>query len=97
MTDLSPTRLKMAGIYCLRSSSSKPWTRECNPLGLKRMKLVYKFAKHVIVTFQNSEADCVQPFLKPVDPEADGATDYNKVQVPDGFDHHAAEIGRRQV
>jgi bromodomain-containing factor 1 len=43
------------------------------------MKLVYKFVKHVIVTFQNSEADCVQPFLKPVDPEADGASDYYKV------------------
>jgi hypothetical protein len=69
----------MAATYHLRSSSSKPWTREGNPFGLKRMKLVYKFAKHVIVTFQNSEADCVQPFLKPVDPKADGASNYYKV------------------
>jgi hypothetical protein len=43
------------------------------------MKLNYKFAKHVIMTFQNSRAGYVKPFLEPVDQEADGASDYYTV------------------
>jgi hypothetical protein len=43
------------------------------------MKLNFKFAKHVILTFQNSRAGYVEPFLEPVDPEADGASDYHTV------------------
>jgi hypothetical protein len=43
------------------------------------MKLNYKFAKHVIATFQNSRAGYVEPFLEPVDQEADGASDYHTV------------------
>jgi hypothetical protein len=43
------------------------------------MKLNYKFAKHVIMTFQNSRAGYVKPFLEPVVTEADGASDYYTV------------------
>jgi hypothetical protein len=65
--------------YYLRSDESRGWTRKGNPLGVERMKLAYRFAKHVIMSFQNLEADYVEPFLEPVDPEADGAADYYTV------------------
>jgi hypothetical protein len=54
-------------------------TREGFPTGEQKMKLNYKFAKYVIISFLNSKADYVQPFLKPVDSEADGASDYYTV------------------
>jgi hypothetical protein len=40
------------------------------------MKLNYQFAKYVITRFQQSGAEYVKPFLKPVDPETDEASDY---------------------
>jgi hypothetical protein len=47
----------------------------------QRLKLNYDFAKHVITTFQSSTAGYVQPFLEPVDPEEDDASDYYTVII----------------
>jgi hypothetical protein len=62
-----------------RNDKSPAWPRKGFLLGEQRMKLNYKFAKHVIATFQNSRAGYVKPFLEPVDQEADGASDYYTV------------------
>jgi hypothetical protein len=43
------------------------------------MKLNFKFAKHVILTFQGTDEDYVEPFLEPVDPIEDDAPDYHKI------------------
>jgi hypothetical protein len=61
------------------TDESHTHTREVKLSSDQRLKLNYKFAKHVIVTFQNSKVAYVQPFLKPVDPRADDASDYHTI------------------
>jgi hypothetical protein len=76
---LSPlAKLKMSSIHA-SNDKSPAWARKSFPLGEQRGKLNSKFAKHVIVSFLDSGAGYVEPFLEPVDPKADGASDYYTV------------------
>jgi len=89
-----------------RKSGRRQRTRGIDPTGEQRMKLVYKFAKHVIQHFQNSKAAYVQPFLTPVDQEADDAPAYYTIikrpmdlftmllELESGKYHNILDVGR---
>jgi hypothetical protein len=63
----------------LRNAKCLTWARKDSSSKEQRMKLNFKFAKHVILTFQRTDEDYVEPFLEPVDPIEDDAPDYHTI------------------